>query len=760
MAGPGGKEVGRLSIKVLPDTSSFARSLRAFAERMEKQIQVQLKVELNAKDAMGDALRIKKELEASLRNIHAELEVDSSFARVAMVRLLATLRTMARVGRPRIRPDLDTGRAVAQMAAFNTGSQLANTATASIGRQLLLWGPLIFAAAAGVAAIAPALLTLIPLLGGVAVGIGVIALGWKQVKDVLGPIGDAFGAMRKQIGEVLTAGLEPLIATFVSGFVPVFKDGLLQFAALINGAAAGLFNFLNSAEGLHLVGAFMSGIALAMRPFAALAAPLTELFLRISIAAMPALELMGDAILRITEGLNNWLAANDISSTISTSMAFLGQIIVEVGRILGSLFTPLFTAAPAVLAFLDGFISAFSLLFGALQPVFEWMSKNSEIMQALGYIVFGAVAAFLAFSAVAAVVAAGIPALIGAIIGGLVYAWNRFPQFRKVATDVFTAVLDAGKKLWAGLKVVWDALVVAIGVVVDAFLFIWPTVQDVFSIIGSIISVWWSMVQLVFTGVVSYIQVLIGWWQILWQVISPIVNLIIGYLGLLWNYWTTAFGIIFGLISQFLNVLAPIVSFVAGIVTGVVGAVRGIVTGFTDMVTGVQGKISNLISEAQAIPGKILSALANIAGDMLQIGKNIIQGVIDGIASKAAALEARVKSIADGIVVGFKTALSILSPSRVMRVLGQFVTMGLALGITDGEPLVASAMGDLSGLISGAFSADTFTVDGPDGEAAPIELGPRTISAITNSSKDVADRAIRTQKRSESATINTPGVLR
>lgn len=760
MAGPGGKEVGRLSIKVLPDTSEFAKSLRAFAERMEKQIRVQLKVELNAKDAMADALRIKKELEASLRNIHAELEVDSSFARVAMTRLLATLRVMARVGRPRIRPDLDTGRAVTQMAAFNASSQLANSAAANIGRQILLWGPLIFAAAAGVAAIGPSLLALLPLLAGVGIGIGVIVMGWGKVQEALKPITEAFGEMRKQIGETLVSGLEPLIKTFADVFVPVVKEGLLQFAVLINGAAAGLFNFLSSAEGIQLVGTFLTGLAFALRPFAALTAPLTELFLRLSIAALPALELMGDAILRVVDGLNGWLSINDISGTISTSMAFLGQILAETGRLIAGLFKPLFTAAPAVISFLDGFISAFTLLLNALQPVFEWLAANSDIMQFLGYVVFGAVAAFLAFAAVSAVIAAGLPALIGAIVGGLVYAWNRFPEFRKVATDVFLAILDAGQKLWAGLQQVWDGILVAVDAVVDAFLFLWPTIQNVFSIIGSIISIWWSLVQLVFTGVVTAIQILIGAWQLVWQVISPVVSLIMGALGILWDFWTMVFTFLVERVMFWLGVLAPVGSFIAGVVSTVVGVVQGIVKGFGDMVTGVQGKISDLITKAQKIPGDILSALGDLAGNMLQAGKDAIQGLIDGIEEKAKAIPGKIADIAGDIAGGFKSALSIFSPSRVMRRLAYFVPAGIALGLEDGKPLVSSAMGDITGSIATAFSADTFTVDDNPGGDTPTELGPRSLAALSNQAKDVADRAIRTRNRSKKAQLNYAGVVR
>jgi len=47
VAGPGGKEVGRVSIRVLPDTSKFARSLGRYLQRMEHQLKVEIPVDLD-----------------------------------------------------------------------------------------------------------------------------------------------------------------------------------------------------------------------------------------------------------------------------------------------------------------------------------------------------------------------------------------------------------------------------------------------------------------------------------------------------------------------------------------------------------------------------------------------------------------------------------------------------------------------------------------------------------------------------------------
>lgn len=117
----------------------------------------------------------------------------------------------------------------------------------------------------------------------------------------------------------------------------------------------------------------------------------------------------------------------------------------------------------------------------------------------------------------------------------------------------------------------------------------------------------------------------------------------------------------------------------------------------TAAVEAVKAKFNELMAWFAALPAK-----------MLEIGGQIVQGLIDGIMAKWEALKAQVYALADGLPQWTKDALGIHSPSRVFREIGQFVTQGLGLGIRDGVPEVDAAMqsvtdavSDGGGLISG-----------------------------------------------------------
>lgn len=460
MSGPGGKEVGRLSLKVVPDTSDFDKELKAFAERVEETVKIELKVHLDPESVTQELSLLQAKMDAA--NLELDIDIDTAAAMLEMQRAMAWMQTKARTNPVTVHMDVDSGKAIAQFAATTTAMQTASNGSGYMGRQIALWGPLIFIAAAAIAAIGPALAALFPLLAGIGLMVGSIALGWKQLKSVFKPIVTAFKEMRAEIGKTLTAGLAPLIKTFVADFIPVMKTGLVAFAGLFNTALSGLLGFLNSTEGLALMKTMVDALAKAFEPFAALLAPLTEVFMRLVVAAAPALQMMGEALLRVTNQFATFLEKGSATDVITESMANLGEILRVLGSFGGDIFPSLFAAAPAVIAFVDGMLESLGGLFQILKPVFDFMSKHTGTMAVLGAVlgtlaigiavVTAATAAFnlvLALNPISLIVIA-----IAALIAGLVYAYNHFETFRLIVDRVWANIKLAVQLAWTVIKTV------------------------------------------------------------------------------------------------------------------------------------------------------------------------------------------------------------------------------------------------------------------------------------------------------------------
>jgi hypothetical protein len=108
------------------------------------------------------------------------------------------------------------------------------------------------------------------------------------------------------------------------------------------------------------------------------------------------------------------------------------------------------------------------------------------------------------------------------------------------------------------------------------------------------------------------------------------------------------------------------------------------------------GSIGTFFAE---IPGNVQKALADAGTWLFDAGKNIVQGLFDGIKSLAGTIGNFFLSLLPGwIVEPFKLALDIHSPSRVFRKLGRQIPAGLMLGVEDGQPAIDGTMAGLVNL--------------------------------------------------------------
>lgn len=96
----------------------------------------------------------------------------------------------------------------------------------------------------------------------------------------------------------------------------------------------------------------------------------------------------------------------------------------------------------------------------------------------------------------------------------------------------------------------------------------------------------------------------------------------------------------------------------------------------------VRSKLGEAVSFFIELPSKILGALTGLRDKLLESGKNMILGFIDGIKSMASRIIGAIKDTITDKLPGFvKKALGISSPSRLFMALGEQVGKGMELGI-------------------------------------------------------------------------------
>ena len=131
---------------------------------------------------------------------------------------------------------------------------------------------------------------------------------------------------------------------------------------------------------------------------------------------------------------------------------------------------------------------------------------------------------------------------------------------------------------------------------------------------------------------------------------------------------------------------------VDGLASLIGSAISGVVSWITSAWSNGWASLANMVStKASEIISNITGGLASLPGKMLQTGKDIVYGLIDGIGSMGSALWDAATNIAGKAVDAIKSFLGIHSPSRVGMALGAFFGQGVSLGITSQTENVSTA---------------------------------------------------------------------
>ena len=172
------------------------------------------------------------------------------------------------------------------------------------------------------------------------------------------------------------------------------------------------------------------------------------------------------------------------------------------------------------------------------------------------------------------------------------------------------------------------------------------------------------------------------------------------------------FGQLPGKIASFLaGALSAIAGWASNAIAKAAEAGNGVLSAIGNFFGQIPGKIASLLAGALSalatwaanmaakaragmnnVKNAIVSTLQSIPGRVASVGRNIVQGLWNGIQGAAGWLLGRIKGWCSNILNGIKGFFGIHSPSRVMRdEVGVQLAKGMALGIRDGESYVIRA---------------------------------------------------------------------
>lgn len=114
------------------------------------------------------------------------------------------------------------------------------------------------------------------------------------------------------------------------------------------------------------------------------------------------------------------------------------------------------------------------------------------------------------------------------------------------------------------------------------------------------------------------------------------------------------------------------------------------------LITGLLNGITNLYNTGIKIGDALRESLGGLVDEIKGVGKNIVEGLWDGISNNLGWIKDKFTSVKDTVVNGLKDVFDIHSPSKVMRdLIGAQIPAGIALGITENASSVDKALNGL-----------------------------------------------------------------
>ena len=168
------------------------------------------------------------------------------------------------------------------------------------------------------------------------------------------------------------------------------------------------------------------------------------------------------------------------------------------------------------------------------------------------------------------------------------------------------------------------------------------------------------------------------------------------------------FALIDGIIKCIPELVAAVPTLIIAFINGIVNNLDKIILAapqiIVSLITGIIGAIPELIAAVPRVIAAIADTIRNY--DWGGIGRNIVQGLKDGIAGMWDNIKNWFNEKVDSLVGGVKRILGIRSPSKVFAGIGGFMAEGLGEGFSDE---FSSVKKDIESNMS--FDAGTITAD-------------------------------------------------
>lgn len=227
----------------------------------------------------------------------------------------------------------------------------------------------------------------------------------------------------------------------------------------------------------------------------------------------------------------------------------------------------------------------------------------------------------------------------------VILAWNGIQTFFTTAWTIFTSLVQT---VWNGIVLVFQT--------------VWNIIKTVVTTVWNGIAAFFSAAWATFTSIVTTVwntilTIIQGVWDGIKNAVTTIWNAISSFISGAWSAFTgfvsSTWENIKNLISNAWEAIKATTQAVwEAIKTAIANAVQAMVSKLQEFASSVKAKIDEAWNHVKQFPQNIRNAFSNAGSWLVNAGKAIIQGLINGIKSMAGAVGNAIRNVLPGAVQG------------------------------------------------------------------------------------------------------------
>lgn len=332
----------------------------------------------------------------------------------------------------------------------------------------------------------------------------------------------------------------------------------------------------------------------------------------------------------------------------------------------------------AVMVVLNPFIETFNTIWTNISPFLSGIWSNLQFM------------AIEAWGLLKNIILAPVLMIVDLVTGD-------FESMGSHLSQIWINIQMYASLLWLSIKGVIENLV---GALVAVLTVLWDNLKNntimIWELIKSTaINIWTALKDAVINGANALKDGAINAWN---NVKTGVIN--------------AANGLKDGAVNAWNTLKSSVINAANGLKDGAVNAWNNLKSSVTNLANsakdGAVNAWNNLKTMTANIFNGVVSSIKSILNiNLFSIGRNIIDGLVNGIKNGVGAVGAAISEVAGNIKDKIKGALGINSPSRWMRdVVGKMIPQGIAVGVKADTSKALDAMDDLTAGVMDAGSPD------------------------------------------------------